>query len=217
MEEKITKQESYFNLGPWSANYHSKEEFENINNSKFNSIIDKNLKHEGGYVNNKNDRGGETNYGITKIFMEEYKQALPQGKTIPIKELTINDAKSLYKALWDRYKLGHITDKNLAYVIFDYMINSHAHTVAKRIQGILNSRGASLKIDGFIGEKSLEAINNSNRKWLMDEILKNRQLHHKKDVDKNPKQIIFYAGWMNRLNKIAETIGSSLRFSPKYQ
>ena len=217
MEEKIKKQESYFNLDPWSANYHGNEEFENINNCKFNSIIDKNLKHEGGYVNNKNDRGGETNYGITKIFMEEYKQALPQGKTIPIKELTINDAKSLYKALWDRYKLGHITDKNLAYVIFDYMINFHAHTVAKRIQGILNSRGASLKIDGFIGEKSLEAINNSNRKWLMDEILKNRQLHHKKDVDKNPKQITFYAGWMNRLNKIAETIGSSLRFSPKYQ
>ena len=102
-------------------------------------------------------------------------------------------------------------------VIFDYMINSHAHIVAKRIQGILNSRGASLKIDGLIGEKSLEAINNSNKKWLMDEILKNRQQHHKKDVDKNPKQIIFYAGWMNRLNKIAETIGSSLRFSPKYQ
>ena len=47
------------------ANYHSKEEFDYINTTKFSSIIDKNLEHEGGYVNNKNDRGGKTKYGIT--------------------------------------------------------------------------------------------------------------------------------------------------------
>jgi lysozyme family protein len=34
--------------------------------TKFDQIIDKVLKHEGGYVNDPNDPGGETNYGISK-------------------------------------------------------------------------------------------------------------------------------------------------------
>ena len=198
------------------ANYRSKEEFNYINKSKFESIIDKNLEHEGEYVNDKNDRGGETKYGITKPFMEEYKYALPGGKTIPIENLTVDDAKLLYKAMWDRYNLGYIRDKDLAYVIYDYMINSYAGTAAKRIQEILNTRGAALKVDGQLGEKSLNAIHNNDPKWLIDVILKNRQYYHQQDVYKNPKQVKYYAGWMNRLNKIAEAVGSDLRFSTKF-
>ena len=34
----------------------------------FNKIIYKVIEHEGGYVNDKDDLGGETNYGITKRF-----------------------------------------------------------------------------------------------------------------------------------------------------
>ena len=198
------------------ANYHSKEEFDYINKSKFNSIIDKNLEHEGGYVNDKNDRGGETKYGITKPFMEEYKYAMPDGKAKPIKDLTVEDAKLLYKAMWDRYNLGYIRDKNLAYVMYDYMINTYAGTAAKRVQEILNTRGAALKVDGQLGEKSLNAIHNSDPKWLIDVILKNRQYYHQQDVYKNPKQVKYYAGWMDRLNKIAEAVGSDLRFSTKF-
>ena len=198
------------------AKYHSKEEFDYINNGKFESIIDKNLEHEGGYVNDKNDRGGETKYGITKPFMEEYKYALPGGKAKPIKDLTVEDAKLLYKAMWDRYNLGYIRDKDLAYVMYDYMINSYAGTAAKRIQEILNTRGAALKVDGQIGEKTLNAIHSSDTKWLIDVILKNRQYYHQQDVYKNPKQVKYYAGWMNRLNKIAEAVGSDLRFSTKF-
>ena len=33
--------------------------------TKFDDIIEVVLKHEGGYVNDPNDLGGETNYGIT--------------------------------------------------------------------------------------------------------------------------------------------------------
>ena len=215
MKETFEKSRKGLNFDPWRHQW-SKEEFDYINNGKFNSIIGKNLEHEGEYVNNKNDRGGETKYGITKPFMEEYKYALPGGKAKPIKDLTVEDAKLLYKAMWDRYNLGYIRDKNLAYVIYDYMINSYAGTAAKRVQEILNTRGAALKVDGQIGEKSLNAIHNSDYKWLIDEILKNRQYYHWIDVYKHPDQIVNYAGWMNRLNKISEAVGSALRFSTKF-
>ena len=198
------------------ADYHSKEEFDYINTTQFNSIIDKNLEHEGGYVNNKNDRGGETNWGITKPFMEDFKYALPGGKAVPIKELTVDDAKKLYKALWDRYNLGDVRDKNVAYAIFDYMINTYHHTAAKRVQETLNTKGAGLKVDGHLGEMSLKAIHNSDYKWLIDELLKNRYYNYREQVNKRPDQHEFYAGWMNRLNKIAEAVGSDIRFSTKF-
>ena len=211
MEETFEKNKFDFNFAPWQSKW-SKEEFDYINKRKFDSIIDKNLGHEGGYVNNRNDRGGETKFGITKTFLEEYKYALPGGKTIPIKDLTVDDAKMLYKAMWDRYNLGYIRDRNLAYVVFDYMINSYARSAAKRIQNILNTRGASLKVD----EKSLNAIHDSDSRWLIDEILKNRHHHYREQVKGSPTQLEFYTGWMNRLNKIAETVGSNLRFSTKF-
>ena len=215
MKEAFDKSKNDFNFDPWQSEC-SKEEFDYINKSKFDSIIDKNLGHDGGYANNKNDRGGETNWGITKPFMEEFKYALPGGKSVPIKDLSVDDAKKMYKAMWDRYNLGYIRDKNVAYTIFDYMINTYHHTAAKRVQHILNTQGASLKVDGRIGEKSLEAIHNSDAKWLIDEILKNRQHNYRKQVKDASNQHIFYAGWMNRLNKIAESVGSELYFSPHF-
>ena len=38
------------------------------NLTTFNEIIEKVLDHEGGYVNDPTDRGGETNFGIAKRF-----------------------------------------------------------------------------------------------------------------------------------------------------
>jgi lysozyme family protein len=84
------------------------------------------------------------------------------------------------------------------------------------VQEILNTRGAALKVDGQIGEKSLNAIHNSDYKWLIDEILKNRHHHYREQVKDDYTQHQFYAGWMNRLNKISEAVGSALRFSTKF-
>lgn len=214
-QEQATREKNAFDFDPWRCVEHlNGEEFESISRSKFASIIDKCIAHEGKYTNDPDDRGGETKFGITGIFMEEYKEALPDRRAIPINKLTIEDAKRLYKAMWDRYNLGYIKNKNLAYTLFDYMINSYAGTVAKRVQKILNTQGVSLKIDGHIGIKSLEAIEKSDPQWLVDEILKNRQQSYRSIVEASPAQSKFYAGWINRLNSIAKDAGSSLSFSP---
>ena len=193
------------------APYHE-EEIDYMNNAKFDSVIGNTLKSEGGYSNHPHDRGGETMYGITKSFMEDYKYALPGGKSKPIKDLTVDDARSLYKAMWDKYKLGYIRDKNLAYVLNDYMVNSYAGGVVKRVQQILNSRGTSLDVDGCMGPKTLEAIHNCDPKWLVDEIINDRYNNYRELVKKRPEQIINYAGWINRLNGVAEKVGSKIRY-----
>ena len=61
---------------------------------KFHEIIETVLKHEGGYVNDKDDPGGETKYGISKRSFPQY----------DIKALSEDDAKDygkLYKDIFD--------------------------------------------------------------------------------------------------------------------
>ena len=192
------------------------DDFEKLNQAKFESVIGYSFDFEGGYVNNKNDRGGETKFGITAPFLEDYKYALPGGKSKPLSELTKDDAKLLYKAQWNKYNLGYIRNKELALLLNDYMINSYAKKVAQRVQNILNSNGANIKIDGIFGEETLNAINNTNKEWLIEQILIDRYHWYRKTVQNDKVQIKHYKGWINRLNKIAKEVGSNISFSTTY-
>ena len=53
--------------------------------------LDTILHHEGGWVNNPNDRGGETNLGVTKKVYQEW------GGTKNMKDLTVEDVAPIYK------------------------------------------------------------------------------------------------------------------------
>ena len=214
--KRETEIDSLLRHNPNKKERYDKDEFEYINKSKFNSVIGKSFDFEGGYSNNKYDRGGETNYGITKIFMEQYKKALPDGKVKPIKEITKEDAYNMYNAMWNQHNLGYVKDKSIAVLLNDYMINSNEWEVAKRVQEILNKKGHEIKVDRIIGPKTIEAINKTDRIWLIEEILMDRYKNYRKQVKLRPTQETFYEGWINRLNKIAELVGSGTRFPIEY-
>lgn len=96
------------------------------------------------------------------------------------------------------------------------MINSYARNVAKRVQGILNKNGHNLKIDGDFGEKTLNAVHNTNKQWLIEQILIDRYNWYRKLVKDDPEQINNYKGWITRLNKIAEITKAGLKFPTAY-
>ena len=208
--------DSLHRVNPNRKERYDKDEFEHINQSKFNSVIGHSFDFEGGYSNNRHDRGGETNYGITNIFMEQYKKALPGGKAKPIKDITKEDAYNMYNAMWNQHNLGYIKDKGIATLLNDYMINSNEWKVAARVQEILNKKGHKIKVDRIVGPKTLEAINNTDKEWLIEEILIDRYNNYREQVKYRPTQETFYKGWINRLNKIAEIVGSRTRFPVEY-
>ena len=71
---------------------------------RFEDCIDKVLEHEGGYVNDPNDLGGETNFGVSK-------KAYPD---LDIKNLTRDEAKEIYrKDYWERYKIEKGSDSKV--------------------------------------------------------------------------------------------------------
>jgi lysozyme family protein len=78
----------------------------------FDQIMAFVLKHEGGYVNDPRDPGGETKYGISK-------RAYPR---VNIKALTLEGAREIYRRdYWDR--LGGIEDDLCRMAAFDTAVN----------------------------------------------------------------------------------------------
>ncbi len=130
---------------------------------------------EGGYSNNKYDRGGATNYGITQSTYDGYNKS--NGFKIKnVANITIDEAKTIYyKNYWLASSADRITDLNLALVLFDSAVN----------HGVGAAKSMYLKSGGDVN-KFLEL-----RKQKYLDIVKH-----------NKTQIIFLKGWMNRLKKL---------------
>ena len=154
--------------------------------TKFDDIIDIVIKHEGGYVNDPNDLGGETKYGITKRFYPD----------VDIKNLTIKEAKQIYyDDYWVKNKVPQMPD-NLKHIYFDMCINQGKGTAVKVLQRAVNSKGGDLEVDGGLGPKTIEAI---NKYKPCDNRARCYRLKHYYDlVNKKPEQEKFLFGWFRK-------------------
>ena len=117
--------------------------------TSFDEIIEITLEHEGGYVHDPKDLGGETNFGIAKRFYPD----------VDIKNLTKEEAKEIYKKeYWDRYKAEKLPE-HLRHIHFDMCVNQGYGTAIKILQRACNAKGADLAIDGGFGPGTQAAIN----------------------------------------------------------
>ena len=114
----------------------------------FDEIIDIVLQHEGGYVNDKDDMGGETKYGITKRFYPH----------LDIKNLTKEEAKEIYyKDYWIPSKANKLPSE-LQYPYFDCVVNTGQSRAVKILQKACNNRNTfDIKEDGLIGAATISA------------------------------------------------------------
>ena len=150
----------------------------------FQQIFDRLIGHEGGYVNDPRDPGGETNWGVTK------RTAQANGYTGNMKTMTRQQAYEIYRrAFWLRYNCEQMPDA-VAYQFFDAAVNhgfGNASRMLQRAVGVLD--------DGIIGKYSLEAINsNPISDTLM--VLNGERLNfytRLKNFDR------FGKGWVNRV------------------
>lgn len=113
----------------------------------FETFFDRLMGHEGGYVNDPHDPGGETNWGISK-------RAYPN---IDIKNLTREGAKAIYLMdFW--YKINAYKLPNgIAFQLFDFAVNSGIKTAIKCLQ-----RAIGVKCDGRWGPISRAAMNKTS-------------------------------------------------------
>src|SRR3989304_9273008 len=116
------------------------------------------LKHEAGYVNDPDDPGGETNFGISK-------RSYP---SVDIKNLTRDEAAEIYKHDYWLSLYDQISDQRVANVLFDFGVNAGINTAVRTIQKALNDVLAGpILADGVFGPETLSAVNGADPTKLL--------------------------------------------------
>jgi len=171
------------------------------------------LRHEGGYVNNPNDPGGATNYGISLRFLKDLKARnhghLPGHLDHPgdvsiydIQTLAVDDAKKIYEEQWwDRYNFGLINDQGIATKVLDIAVNTGAGRAALLVQEAINElrRTKAVEEDGRFGPCTITAINDCDPKFLYPVIQNTQANFYKALYNADPNQNAeFISGWLNR-------------------
>ena len=151
---------------------------------KFDDIIKVVLKHEGGYVNDPKDPGGETNFGIAKRSHPD----------VDIKELTEDEAKDIYKEhYWDKNKVESLPEE-LRHIYFDMCVNQGKSRAVKILQRAANAKGADLKVDGGLGPKTIGAMEGVE----LQRVRAYRVKYYADLVTRKPILEKFYYGWFRR-------------------
>jgi lysozyme family protein len=158
---------------------------------------------EGDYSNHEDDRGGPTKYGITQDTLSSYR-----GKSVSVndvKNLQITEAKLIYRSrYWNPISGDSIKSNLVATIIFDQAVNRGVSTAAQSIQAILG-----VKVDGVIGPKTIEALNNSSPKTTAFKFICEAQEHYARIVQRNNSQAVFLVGWLRRSHKLLELVLSA--------
>ena len=146
----------------------------------FDVAFEKLIGHEGGYVNDARDPGGETKYGISK-------RAYPDED---IAGLTLERAKQIYRRdYWDAVQAEYLPDA-VRFDLFDAAVKSGVRQAVKWLQ-----LAAKAEPDGTVGPKSLLAARMADPQ-LLAKRFNGQRLRFMADLKAWPT---FGRGWARRI------------------
>lgn len=156
----------------------------------FDQALKTTLEFEGGYVNDPDDPGGETKYGISK-------RAYP---FLDIAELTYDQARRIYwQDYWTAAKCDLVPEE-IRGIFFDMTVQHGKYRATKIIQEAYNSIGVRhIQVDGFMGLVTFS---------ILDEIGADRlrmvRLDYYADlVIRRPETFAkFWGGWRKRAKMV---------------
>lgn len=162
-------------------------------NKNFDEILKILFGIEGGYVNDPDDKGGPTNYGITQNTMDAWRKLNNQPKGSVEKDLNKKEARDIYyNMFWKESGADKYDDPREAMVLFDMAVNSGPQE-AKRIFS-----------------KSGENFYN-----MLDE----RKKYYDNIIERLPEQGKYREGWYNRLNTLENNANKMIEkgfYQPPY-
>ena len=176
----------------------------------FDKALKKVLVYEGGFVNHPSDKGGSTNKGITIGTLQRFNKEFDYGDFDQDGDIDIDDVKlmdtpgevaPIYKRyFWDVLHLDSYPSK-IDFLMFDFSVNSGPGNAAKILQ-----RSLKVNDDGIIGSITMSNMMKTDQVFLSELMLAERKKFYDKLVARQPDQLAFYNGWMNRLNKLKKDV-----------
>jgi len=169
----------------------------------FDTSFEQILKSEGGYAWDKDDLGGETNFGVTKQSWSEYlNRPVRDGE---MKALTVKDVKPFYKKVfWDKLCCDSLPD-GVDYAVFDFGVNAGTSRSAKFLQ-----KAVGAVPDGAIGPATLSKVKSMDSAELLQSFSNQKTDFYISIVERNPTQKKFLKGWLNRVAHVQTEASSML-------
>jgi len=156
--------------------------------ANFDKAIPIILRHEGGYVNDPDDPGGETNMGITK-------RDFPQ---LDIANLTAEQAKGIYKEkYWDAVKGNQISNQKVANQIFDFGVNAGTKRSIRKAQEVLKETFNVMVVDGIIGNQTIGTLNSFDSDLFIVKF-KLKRIEYYTEIAKKTSLRKFLYAWTKR-------------------
>ena len=162
-----------------------------VNDKEFNAILNNYIiPNEGGYVNDKNDSGGETNMGISKkTYGSE-----------DIGKLTRERANDIYYKNYYKFNGLNKLPYPVKGFVVDFGVVSHPQKAIEAVHKILGNPPKS----DIIGPVTLEKFGNftdEDYKTFLNDY-KNYMIDYFNAVaNANPKNKKYLKGWLNRANR----------------
>lgn len=158
---------------------------------RFRRAFDALMELEGGYVNDPDDAGGETKYGIS-------------AKSYPgldVANLTREDAEQIYLIdYWSRVRGEDFRSEPLALHVFLFAAHAGTRRSSRLLQVALNGLGRPLSADGIIGRATIEAANACDPAKLLDAFKAEVRRYYMELVSRKPSQAKYLDGWFKRLD-----------------
>lgn len=117
------------------------------------------VRREGGYVNDADDPGGATNYGVTIHTMRRLGLDLTgDGRvtTADVKALTAAKATEIFTTHYFKDPRIDALPEPLHATVFDMYVNAGSNAV-RILQRLLNDMGHDLQVDGGLGPHTIKA------------------------------------------------------------
>lgn len=155
-------------------------------------IIDGILASEGGYINHADDRGGETNFGITRETLGNYRNIA--ADRVDVYSLTESEARQIYLQKYVVEPGFLDLPEQVLPVVVDAAV---LHGPSRAIRMLQEAAGATR--DGVLGPKSIASVKLADRRALVNTVSVIRLKFVANLVAQKPKQSQFLRGWVNRL------------------
>lgn len=159
-------------------------------------IIDATLRREGfgEFTNRAEDRGGPTKWGIT---LNTYRRFRENATIDDLRALTEEQARDIY---WQDYVerpgFDRIVHPELRALMVDFGVTSGTVTAIKALQRALN-----VQADGINGVETRKALAGVDGDLVYASVLRQYFSHFAAIVVKDPSQLVWLRGWINRANE----------------
>lgn len=149
-----------------------------------------------GYVNDPDDHGGETKFGVAKNA----------NKDLDITGLTWAQAKQRY---YEKYWVAggcHLLQPRIAILHFDGCVNHGVDKASKFLQEVVGA----VPVDGDVGPGTAKAVSRMNEFDVCRLLCDRREKFYRNIVATNPSQGKFLNGWLRRINEIRDFVRGPL-------